>query len=136
MAPEHYALRFRVLMLRGWGPILEEPEKCLKLSLYLPLLMSELRGLGCWIAVCPPPRSFMSDKWWSGQSFTSLHKWHFHYFGCEVGHLLDIFFYIFSKALHMRGFCQVFVKHLTTFPLNIRKQNNKINKIKLVGICL
>lgn len=40
----------------------------------------------------------------------------------QGGHLLDIFFYIFSKALHMRGYREVFIKHFRTFFLNIRKQ--------------
>ncbi|KAF6099880.1 hypothetical protein HJG60_011605 [Phyllostomus discolor] len=45
-------------------------------------------------------------------------------------------FYVFYKALRMRGSRSVFVKHLRTFFLNIRKQKNNNNKKTTIKICL
>lgn len=72
-------------------------------------------------------KGVFGGAWFPKHLASSCHtlKWQFHYLECKVEHLLGIFFYIFCKALHMRGCREVFIKHFRTFPLSIRKQKNK-----------
>lgn len=133
---EHHALRVGVLGLNDQNAIPEaEPQKCLNLSPFWPLLTNYLRVLGFlflsffpplypsmdWGRVCLVDLDFHST-WplhvtFSSGSFIVLE--------CKVEHFLDIFFYIFCKALHARGCREVFIKHLRTFFLSIRKQKSK-----------
>lgn len=117
VAPEQHALAFGVLRLRGCDATPEEePQKCLNLSPYLSLPMSDLRVLGFVLSFFPPshPSIFLSslpsfhEKWKRclGQSlvskapgfFTSHSQWQFHNLEWEVGHLFLCWFFFFCTA--------------------------------------
>ena len=97
-----------VLRLGEWNAIPEEePQKCLNMSPFLPLLMSDLRVLGfLFLSVFPLLYPSMGGEtvFWVELGFRStwpLHilKWQFP-LECKVEHLLDIFS-IYSIKLYM-----------------------------------
>lgn len=104
------------LCFEGWGAQAErvechseeEPHKCLNMSPFLPLLMSDLRVL---IFLSPLPPSFCGwgEGLLGGVRFpkhlaSSLHilKWQFD-LECKVEHLLDIFSMCFIKLYIWEG---------------------------------
>lgn len=114
----HLAIRascFGVLRLREWGAQAErvechseeEPHKCLNLSPFLPLLTSDLRVL---VFSSSPPVLWVGrgSSWQSLISkapglFTS-HSQVVVSFRMQSGTSFGYLFYVFYKALHMRGY--------------------------------
>lgn len=106
-----------VLRLGEWNAIPEdEPQKCLNMSPFLPLLMSDLRVVGfLFLSFFPPvypsiggERVFLVEL--DFQSTWPLHilKWQFH-LGCKMEHLW-VSFSVYSIKLYIWGCGKVFVK--------------------------
>lgn len=103
-----------ITQVKRWSAIPEEePQKCLNLSSFLYLLMNDLRVLDfldrllsslLWVGkgLCLTELNFQST--WL--LHCNILKWQFHDWECKVGPHLDPFYYVFYKALHMRGGCR------------------------------
>lgn len=103
LAPEHHALRFGVLGLGGWWVAIpeEEPQKCLNLSPYLPLLMSDL--IVFVLSSCPSSlpsvlswvaKGCFGRSWFPKHLASSFYvlKWQFYYLECKLKHLFGYLF--------------------------------------------